>query len=94
VNKPGAVAVEAVAVEATEEAAALYRHFGFHELDDPPLWRRLTGKQKLGPPALDAELQLVGWQLPPLANVELRASYAPVDTLIERFPADLSGRVR
>jgi predicted N-acetyltransferase YhbS len=33
----------AVVVDATtEEAANFYRHFGFHELEDRRLWRRLT----------------------------------------------------
>jgi Holliday junction resolvasome RuvABC DNA-binding subunit len=26
----------------TEDAARFYRHFGFHDLEDRRLWRRLT----------------------------------------------------
>ncbi len=33
----------AVVVDAmTEDAARFYRHFGFHDLEDRRLWRRLT----------------------------------------------------
>jgi GNAT superfamily N-acetyltransferase len=38
-----AFGARAVVVDAAnDQAAAFYRHFGFHELDDRRLWRRLT----------------------------------------------------